>query len=239
MFSLSNRVAIVTGASSGLGARFASVLAGAGANVVASARRLGRLEELGETEPMIHPVQADVTVEEDRQRLVATTLERFGRVDVLVNNAGMGSGGPEQQSSLDVFRSVLRAQPRGCFRAFAGGRGADARAGLRVDHQHRFHVRSRRIGAGTGRRIRCVEERGQRPHPRARERSGERMVSVSTRSLRAGFCTEMTTELFEDEKTAALARRASSRSDDRARSRSSTACSCFSRPMPPRTARDR
>ena len=107
MFSLSNRVAIVTGASSGLGARFASVLAGAGANVVASARRLDRLEELGETEPMIHPVQADVTVDEDRQRLVATTLERFGRVDVLVNNAGMGSGGPEQQSSLDVFRSVL------------------------------------------------------------------------------------------------------------------------------------
>jgi NAD(P)-dependent dehydrogenase (short-subunit alcohol dehydrogenase family) len=107
MRTLSNRIAIVTGASSGLGARFASVLAGAGANVIASARRIDRLEELSETEPMIHPVQADVTVDEERQRLIATTLERFGRVDILVNNAGMGSGGPEQQSSLDVFRSVL------------------------------------------------------------------------------------------------------------------------------------
>ena len=60
---LENRVAIVTGASSGLGARFASVLAGAGAEVVASARRLDRLEELGESGPTIHAVQADVNLE--------------------------------------------------------------------------------------------------------------------------------------------------------------------------------
>ena len=58
MLPLSNRVAIVTGASSGLGARFATVLAEAGAQVVACARRLDRLEELAETEPLIHPVQA-------------------------------------------------------------------------------------------------------------------------------------------------------------------------------------
>ena len=123
-----------------------------------------RLEELGETEPMIHPVQADVTVDEDRRRLVAATLERFGRVDVLVNNAGMGSGGPEQQSSLDVFRSVLALNLEAVF-ALSQAVAEPMRAQAPVDHQHQFHVRSRRIGAGTGRRIRCVEERCQRTHP--------------------------------------------------------------------------
>ena len=77
MTDLRDRVAIVTGASSGLGARFATVLAEAGAEVVAAARRLDRLEELAAAYPAIHPVQADVTDEDDRRRLVAAAVERF------------------------------------------------------------------------------------------------------------------------------------------------------------------
>ncbi len=106
MTTLADRVAIVTGASSGLGARFATVLADAGAQVVAAARRLDRLEQLA-ARP-IEPVRCDVTDDGDRERLVATTLERFGRVDVCVNNAGVSSGGPDRQATLEAFRSVLR-----------------------------------------------------------------------------------------------------------------------------------
>jgi NAD(P)-dependent dehydrogenase (short-subunit alcohol dehydrogenase family) len=113
--ALANRVSIVTGASSGLGARFAAVLAGAGAKVVAAARRLDRLEELAASDSAIHPVACDVTDDDDRRRLVATTLERFGRIDVLVNNAGAGSGGPELQASLETFRSVLRLNLEAVF----------------------------------------------------------------------------------------------------------------------------
>jgi NAD(P)-dependent dehydrogenase (short-subunit alcohol dehydrogenase family) len=105
---LTDRIAIVTGASSGLGAHFASVLAAAGAQVVAAARRLERLDELAGDSSAIHPVRCDVTDDEDRARLVATALDRFGHIDVCVNNAGMSSGGPERQATLDAFRAVMR-----------------------------------------------------------------------------------------------------------------------------------
>lgn len=112
---LANRVAIVTGASSGLGGRFASVLASAGAQVVASARRLERLEELARSNPAIHPVPGDVAEEEDRAQLVATTIDRFGRIDVCVNNAGISSGGPEEQATVDAFRAVMRVNVEAVF----------------------------------------------------------------------------------------------------------------------------
>jgi NAD(P)-dependent dehydrogenase (short-subunit alcohol dehydrogenase family) len=112
---LANRVAIVTGASSGLGARFAQVLADAGARVVASARRVDRLEELARTSPSIHPLAGDVGKEDDRARLVSETLERFGRVDVCVNNAGVSSGGPERQATLEAFQEVMRVNVEAVF----------------------------------------------------------------------------------------------------------------------------
>ena len=105
---LTGKVAIVTGASSGLGARFATVLAAAGAEVVATARRLDRLEELAREQSAIHPVRCDVTDDDDRKALVEAALERHGRIDVCVNNAGASSGGPDRQATLDAFRSVMR-----------------------------------------------------------------------------------------------------------------------------------
>ena len=77
-FRLDGRTAIVTGASSGLGARFAQVLAGAGASVVVAARRADRIEALAK-ELDGFAVPCDVVNGDDRERLVATTLERFGK----------------------------------------------------------------------------------------------------------------------------------------------------------------
>ena len=115
MSMLADQVAIVTGASSGLGARFAGVLADAGARVLAAARRVDRLEELAQSHPGVHPVECDVTDDEDRERLVATALDRFGRIDVCVNNAGVSSGGPDHQATLEGFRSVMRVNVEALF----------------------------------------------------------------------------------------------------------------------------
>jgi NAD(P)-dependent dehydrogenase (short-subunit alcohol dehydrogenase family) len=113
--TLAGRAVIVTGASSGLGARFATVLADAGADVVAAARRADRLEALAATHSRIHSLACDVTDDDDRERLVATTLERFGRIDVCVNNAGASSGGPEAQATTDAFRRVLQLNLEAVF----------------------------------------------------------------------------------------------------------------------------
>lgn len=106
---LDGRVAAVTGASSGLGERFARVLHAAGAAVVVAARRRDRLtslaSELGENRVLA--VGADITVEEDRERLVADALERFGCIDVLINNAGTGKPIPAEDEPLDHWRQVL------------------------------------------------------------------------------------------------------------------------------------
>jgi hypothetical protein len=112
---LSDRVAIVTGASSGLGARFASVLAQAGAQVVACARRLERVERLAQVQPGIIPVRCDVADAGDRERLVETALDVAGRIDVCVNNAGIASGDPEQQATLETFSAVMRVNVEAVF----------------------------------------------------------------------------------------------------------------------------
>jgi NAD(P)-dependent dehydrogenase (short-subunit alcohol dehydrogenase family) len=104
---LAGRVAIVTGASSGLGRRFAQVLAGAGANVLACARRLDRLEALAAESDAIVPVQCDVAEAEARARVIATALDAFGRLDVCVNNAGISAAGPAESLSLGDFQRVM------------------------------------------------------------------------------------------------------------------------------------
>jgi len=108
LFGMDGRVAVVTGASSGLGRRFAGVLHGAGAHVVVAARRAERLEALAaELGDRVSVVQADLTVAAERERLVATATEVSGRVDLLVNNAGYGVPSPAEDETLEHFGATL------------------------------------------------------------------------------------------------------------------------------------
>ncbi|MFF4833380.1 SDR family NAD(P)-dependent oxidoreductase [Streptomyces sp. NPDC001315] len=107
LFSLKGRTAIVTGASAGLGARFAAVLAQAGATVFAAARRIDRLKELADSDARIHPVACDVSLEADRTRLADTALTTTGRIDILVNNAATSGETRAEDESSDAFADVL------------------------------------------------------------------------------------------------------------------------------------
>jgi NAD(P)-dependent dehydrogenase (short-subunit alcohol dehydrogenase family) len=106
-FRLDDQIAVVTGASSGLGAHFARVLHSVGARVVLTARRVDRLESLAVDLPGAHVAAADMAEETDRERLVAEVLDRFGRVDVLVNNAGVGGSVAVEDEELDRFRTSM------------------------------------------------------------------------------------------------------------------------------------
>lgn len=107
LFRLDGQVAIVTGASSGLGERFARVLAAMGAKVVVAARRIERLEALAAELPGSLAVEADLSLAHDREQLVARTLEQFGRVDILVNNAGIGAATRIEDETLDQFQFAM------------------------------------------------------------------------------------------------------------------------------------
>jgi NAD(P)-dependent dehydrogenase (short-subunit alcohol dehydrogenase family) len=107
LFSLEGRTAVVTGASSGLGARFATVLAAAGATVFAAARRVDRLAEVAAADHRIHPVACDVSLDSDRVRLVETALAGTGRLDILVNNAGAAGAASAADETADAFAAVL------------------------------------------------------------------------------------------------------------------------------------
>jgi len=119
LFRLDGRVAVVTGASSGLGAVFAGGLAQAGARLVLAARRADRLDalakRLAESSPEVVPFACDVTEEAEVDRLVAATRDRFGRVDVLVNNAGITEIGAAEAEPLAVFERVLAVNLTGAF----------------------------------------------------------------------------------------------------------------------------
>ena len=119
MFRLDGKVAIVTGASSGLGVAFARALAEAGADVVLGARRVEKLEEtrklVEETGRRAVAVQTDVADPEQCQALVDAAMAEFSRVDVLVNNAGVGTAVPATRETPEQFRSVIDVNLNGCY----------------------------------------------------------------------------------------------------------------------------
>jgi NAD(P)-dependent dehydrogenase (short-subunit alcohol dehydrogenase family) len=119
LFRLDDKVAIVTGASSGLGVAFAQGLAEAGADVVLAARRADRLEQ---TAQLVRDagrraltVQTDVADPAACQALVDAAMAEFGRVDVLVNNAGIGTAVPATRETPEQFRQVIDVNLNGCY----------------------------------------------------------------------------------------------------------------------------
>ena len=118
-FRLDGRVAVVTGASSGLGVAFARALAGAGARVVLAARRKKQLESLAEElvaeGASALAVSCDVGEEGEVDALVAATLERFGRADVLINNAGITTITPAELQPASEFRRTVEVDLIGAF----------------------------------------------------------------------------------------------------------------------------
>ncbi len=106
-FRLDGKSIILTGASSGLGHRFANLLSSAGADVVIAARRAERLSELTEQNDRMIAVPCDVTSPEAADSLVSSALDAFGRIDAVVNNAGISRVLAAIDDDVDDFRREL------------------------------------------------------------------------------------------------------------------------------------
>jgi NAD(P)-dependent dehydrogenase (short-subunit alcohol dehydrogenase family) len=118
-FRLDGKVAVVTGASSGLGVAVADVLAQAGADVALGARRVDRLQDTRELVERAGrraiTVATDVSRPDDCRALVEATVAELGRVDVLVNNAGVGTAIPALRESPEEFQGVMEVNLNGCY----------------------------------------------------------------------------------------------------------------------------
>ena len=118
-FRLDGKVAVVTGASSGLGVAFAVALAEAGADVVLAARRV---EKLADTAAKVEAtgrraltVATDVADPDAATAMVEATMAEFGRLDVLINNAGIGTAVPATRETPDQFRQVIDVNLNGSY----------------------------------------------------------------------------------------------------------------------------
>ncbi len=119
LFRLDGKVVIVTGASSGLGVSFAQAFAEAGADLVLGARRV---EKMTTTAALVEGAgrrvysrKTDVADPEQCQALVDAAVEQFGRVDVLINNAGVGTAVPATRETVEEFRSVIDVNLNGSY----------------------------------------------------------------------------------------------------------------------------
>ncbi len=118
-FRLDDKVVVVTGASSGLGVAFAQAFAQAGADIVLGARRADRLADTAAlveaTGRRALSVATDVSDPDQCTRLIESAMETFGHVDVLINNAGLGTAVPATRETPDQFREVIDVNLNGSY----------------------------------------------------------------------------------------------------------------------------
>ena len=120
LFDMTGQTAIITGGSKGLGKAMASGLASAGARIAVVSRNQSEAEEAASEITSIHGteaigIQADVTQTSEIESMVATVTEKFGRIDALVNNAGINIRGPIDELSLEQFREVQQVNVDGIW----------------------------------------------------------------------------------------------------------------------------
>jgi NAD(P)-dependent dehydrogenase (short-subunit alcohol dehydrogenase family) len=114
--NFANKVVVITGASSGIGAGAAVHLSSLGAKVVLTGRNEENLKKVAEKcKSEVLAIVSDVTVEADRVTLIEETIKRFGQIDVLVNNAGIGEVGPFTSFSMEKYDSVMNTNLRSVF----------------------------------------------------------------------------------------------------------------------------
>ncbi len=123
MNPIEGKVVVITGASSGIGAATARLLARRGARVVLGARRVDLLTALQDSlradgADVVH-VAVDVTRPEDVERLVAAAVEHFGRLDVFVSNAGIASLGPLADGDVGAWSAMIDVNLRGVLNGIA------------------------------------------------------------------------------------------------------------------------
>ncbi len=119
LLNLKGRVAVVTGGSSGLGVTFAQALAEVGANIVIAARRIDKLNEVADNlrdlGVKVRTFQCDVSKQDQVQSLVADTVKNYGRLDTMVNNAGVAAMSPATEISLEDWNRVVSINLTGTF----------------------------------------------------------------------------------------------------------------------------
>ncbi len=120
-FDLSGHVAIVTGCSTGLGVQMAHALASQGCTIVPVARRMDKLEEVAQSLRERHgvealPLRCDITDTAMVEQVVRTVFERYGRIDILINNAGTGAVAPAEDITDAQFENEMQIDLFGTFR---------------------------------------------------------------------------------------------------------------------------
>src|SRR6476620_2980587 len=119
LFDLTGRVAVITGGSIGLGRQMAEALAEMGANLVLCARKKERCEQAAHEMEKLGvralALACDVKDQSSVEQLVATTVSEFGRVDVLINNAGISWGAPTESMTLAEWNKVMETNLTGTF----------------------------------------------------------------------------------------------------------------------------
>jgi hypothetical protein len=206
LFRLDGRVALVTGASAGIGARFARVLHAAGARVVVTARRVDRLDALAAELPGSVPLGADLVDPASVEAMVEAAVDACGPIDVLVNNAGLDLVEPAETQSLADFRRVLDVNLVGLYQVTqVVARGMLARGDGVIVNLSSIHglvssapIPSAAYAASKGAIVNLTRELAVQWASRG----------VRVNALAPGwFPTEMTADMFDDERSMTFVRR--------------------------------